>query len=132
MNRVWRNFLLYFLVAQPITFLAVWIVSESEGTAAAAFRRFWFDLGAYLGLFAGAFWTILVIPAAFLTDKLTRRWSPIRRMPALVLVCACTGYLSTLLFAYGLALFPMVIAFILGCAAYGAAFRLSPGNQATA
>lgn len=133
MNRVWRNIVLYLLVAQPISFLCVWIISESEGTASAAFRRLGLDLAAYVGLFVGSIWTTLVVPAAFLSDRLTRAWpSAQRRRVVLIVVCAATAYLSTLLFAYGLALFPMVVAFMLGCATYGAAFRMSGDTRLVA
>lgn len=126
MNRVRKNLTLYLIACQPIIFVLVWIYIESESTVSVAFRRLGYDAGIYVALYVAAVWTVLVIPAAFIVDRATRgRLSDQRRRLAIILSCGITGYLSTLLFAYILAFPPVVLAFILGCAAYGAFFSIS-------
>ncbi len=126
MNRVLKNLVLYLIACQPTMLVLSWIDTESQSTVSVALRRFGYDAGIYVALYIAAIWTVLVIPVAFLVDRVTRgRVSNERRRLAMILACGATGYVSTLTFAYILAFPPIVFAFILGCATYGAVFSMS-------
>jgi hypothetical protein len=126
MNRVWKNVGLYLIACQPVMFVLSWIIAEGERPVSLAVCRLAYDFGVYAAIYVGAFWTVLVIPVAFLVDRVTRgRLSNERRRLSVILACGMTGYLSTLTFAYFLAFPPIVLAFILGCATYGALFAMS-------
>lgn len=126
MNRVWTNVGLYLIACQPVMFVVSWIVAEGEKPISLSFGRLAYDFGVYVAIYVAAFWTVLVVPVAYLVDRVTRgRLSNDRRRLAIILACGVTGYLSTLIVAYILAFHPIVLAFILGCAAYGAVFSMS-------
>ncbi len=124
MRRIHTNLILYFLTAQPTIFLSLAVFPVLQAHATLQLSQFLKDLAAYIAIFMGFFWTLAIVPAAYLTDSLSRRVKPAARRPLLMGACALTCAGSSLALLSFFAYWPLgILMHIVAGAFYGAVFR---------